>query len=120
MISVGLGLFVVLIATVVMSRKGIVMILKAEVSKMWLLIYIALHGFRLGYELDSMRVHDPCVGADFVCSLQYCSCIISIVYFDKLGSLRMLFVLVSFFRRLYCRIAMVLLLVFSVIRRNRM
>ena len=120
MTSVGLGLFVVLIATAVMSGKGIVMILKAKVSKMWLLIYIALRGFRLGHEVDSTRVHDPCVGADFVCSLQYCSCIISIVYFDELGSFRMLFVLVSFFRRLYCRIAMVSLLVFSVIRRNRM
>ena len=66
MTSVGLGLFVVLIATAVMSGKGNVMILKAEVSKMRLLIYIALRGFRLGYEADSMRVHDPCVGADFV------------------------------------------------------
>src|SRR5579859_2536071 len=101
MISVGLGLFVVLIATAVPSGKGNAMILKAEVSRIRLLMYIALRGFRFGYEVDSMRVHDPCVGADFECSLQYCSCIISIVYFHELGSLRMLFVLVSFFRRLY-------------------
>ena len=120
MANVGLELFVVLITTAVTSGKGNVMILKAEVSRIRLLMYIALRGFRFGYEVDSMRVHDPCVGADFVCSFQYCSCIISIVYFDELGSLRMLFVLVNFFRRLYCRIAIVLLLLFSVISRNRM
>src|SRR5579859_227808 len=120
MTSVGLGLFVMLIATAVTSGKGNAMTLKAEVSRIRLLMYIALRGFWFGYEVDSMRVHDPCVGADFECCLQYCSCIISSVYFDELGSLRMLFILVSFFRRLYCRVAMVLLLLVSVTGRNRM
>ena len=62
-----------------------------------------------------MRVHDPCIGADSVYSDQYCSCIISMVYFDELGLFRMLCVRDSFLRRLYCRIAIVLVSLFSVI-----
>jgi len=48
-----------------------------------------------------MRVQDPCIGIDSVCSDQNCSCIISMVYFDELGSLRMLCVLDGLLRRLY-------------------
>jgi len=61
-----------------------------------------------------MRVQDPCIGVDSVCFDQNCSCIISIVYFEELGSLRMLCVHDEFFRMLYCRIAMVLMGSFSV------
>src|SRR5579859_4378069 len=87
MTSVGLGLFVVLIVTAVTSGKGNAMTLKAEVSRIRLLMYIALRGFQFGYEVDSMRVHDPCVGADFECSLQYCSCIISLCTLMNWGRL---------------------------------
>src|SRR5579859_610656 len=61
-----------------------------------------------------MRVQDPCIGVDFVCSDQNCSCIISIVYFEELGSFRMLCVRDELFRMLYCRIAIVLMGPFSV------
>ena len=62
-----------------------------------------------------MRVHDPCVGADSMYSDQYCSCIISIVYFEKLGSFRMLCVRDEFLQRLYYKIAIVLIFVSLVI-----
>ena len=55
-----------------------------------LLMYIVLLGLRLGYEFDLIRVHDRCIGADSVCFDQYCSCMIGKVYFDELGSFRML------------------------------
>jgi len=48
MIRVGFWLFVVLTATAVTSGKGNVMIWKVEVSRIRLLMYIALHGLRLG------------------------------------------------------------------------
>lgn len=48
MISVGSELSSVLIATAVTSGNGNVMILKDEVSRMWLLMYIALRGLRFG------------------------------------------------------------------------
>ena len=115
MISVGSELSLVLTATAVTSGNGSVMILKDEVSRMWLLMYIALRGLRFGKEVDSMRVQDPWTGVDSVVSDQNCSCIISIVNFFELGSLRMLCVRDEFFRRRYCRIAMVLVLLSWVI-----
>jgi hypothetical protein len=75
MTSVGLRLFVVMMATAVMSGRGIVTMWKADVSRMRLLMYIALRGLRLGYDFDSMSVHEPCIGADSVYFDQYCSCI---------------------------------------------
>src|SRR5437667_4210660 len=116
MISDGLDSFVVLIATAVTSGKGKVMIRKADVSRMRLFMYIALRGLRFGYDCDSVRVQDPWIGADSVCFDQCCSCMISSVNLDELGSLRMLCVLDRFLWRLYCKIAIVLTLLFSVIR----
>src|SRR5579859_2975171 len=118
MTNVGSAFSVVLIATAVTSGKRNVIILKDEVSRMWLLMYIVLRGLRFGKEADSTRVQDPCTGADSVMFDRYCSCIISIVNLFELGSIRMLCVRDELFLRLYCRIAMVLTLLFSVILSN--
>ena len=48
MTRVGFELLVVLTATAVTSGKGSVMMRKAEVSRIRLLMYIALRGLRLG------------------------------------------------------------------------
>src|SRR5579859_3832784 len=66
MTSVGLGLFVVLIATAVTLGRGKATMWKADVLRMPLLMYIALLGLWLGYDSHSMRIHDPCIGADSV------------------------------------------------------
>ena len=62
-----------------------------------------------------MRVQDPCIGDDSEYFDQCCSCRISMVYLEELGSLRMLCVRDSFLRRLYCSIAIVLALLSTVI-----
>ena len=77
MTIVGLELFVALIATSLTSGRGNATILKAEVSRMQLLMYIARRGFQLGKDPDSMRVQDPCMGADSAYFDQYCSWITS-------------------------------------------
>ena len=77
-------------ATAVTSLSGMSMISNASELSLLLLMYIADRGVPFGRRRDSMRVQDPFIGDDSVMSDQYCSCSINMVYFDELGSFRML------------------------------